>query len=428
MNFQFKLRNGKKNATIICELRFGKNIRIRKSTSFVIPIQSIKYWDSNKQLLKLPNDILNGDYINNSLNELRTNVYSELSSLSQDIYINKKILQDKLNSILTPLEVVEEKPEIPSKPNLVVDYFQWYIDFYSEHISPNTGSVLGKGTLSTYKNALRFLRDYLESNNINDFKFDDIDKVFYYDFIDYGQYKGYSKNYIGSIIQKTKTIIQSAFDEDIHSNSEFRKRYFKKFSEEVNHPYLTEDEILSLYNLKIISKYLDNIRDIFIIACYTGLRIGDLMGFLKNPKVEEFNGRKHIHIIQNKTKRPVFIPLKQIVLDILDKRNGSFPPFIHQNFINKEIKPLLKKCGVIEPYEVEKTIGGKSVFISEPKYKFIGCHSARRSFCTNAYNSGMPLQDIMVFSGHSSERMVLLYIKASAREKAKRVSDHVFFN
>jgi integrase len=141
-----------------------------------------------------------------------------------------------------------------------------------------------------------------------------------------------------------------------------------------------------------------------------------------------FNGRKHIHIVQNKTKKPVFIPLKQIILDILDKRNGKFPPYIHQNLINKEIKPLLRSCGVTERYDVEKTLGGKSVLVSKPKCQLISCHSARRSFCTNAYNSGMPLQDIMAFSGHGSERMVLLYIKASAKEKAKRASDHVFFN
>lgn len=152
------------------------------------------------------------------------------------------------------------------------------------------------------------------------------------------------------------------------------------------------------------------------------------MSFLKNPKIEMFNGRKYIHIVQHKTKKPVFIPLKQIILDILDKRNGSFPAYIHQNLINREIKPLLRSCGVTELYTIEKTIGGKLVSESKPKYELISCHSARRSFCSNAYNSGVPLQDIMAFSGHGSEKMVLLYIKSSAKEKAKRASDHVFFS
>jgi len=83
---------------------------------------------------------------------------------------------------------------------------------------------------------------------------------------------------------------------------------------------------------------------------------------------------------------------------------------------------------VTESFTIKKTIGGKTESITKPKYKFISCHSARRSFCTNAYNQGVLLQDIMVFSGHSSEKMVLLYIKASAKEKAKRVADHPFFS
>lgn len=428
MNFQFKLRNGKNGCTIISELRFGTHIRIRLATTFVIPSKSIKYWDDNKQLIKLPNDILNADYINIKLNEIRTEVYAKLSVHENDYSLDQYIIKEKLRLIVNPVKHIEQPKKDSSKSSLVLDYFNWYIDFYKENMSPNTGRVLSKGTIKTYRNAFRFLKDYLISKQIKEFTFNDISKDFYYDYVSYGQQLGYTRNYLGSMVQKLKTIIQSAYDEDIHTNGEFKKKYFRKFREEVNHPYLTNLEIKLLYNLEIKSDYLDAIRDISIIACYTGLRIGDLMGFLKNPKIELFNGRKHIHIVQHKTNKPVFIPLKQIILDILDKRDGNFPPYIHQNEINKEIKPLLKKCGITELYPIEKTIGGKLVSNLKPKYKLISCHSFRRSFCSNAYNSGMPLQDIMAFSGHGSEKMVLLYIKASAKEKAKRASEHAFFN
>lgn len=428
MNYRFKLRKGKKGATIISEFRLGKEIRIRLATPFVVPIHSIKYWDVNLQLLKLPNDILDSDFVNNRLNEIRSQVYSEFSKIVNSGDFDKKLLKEKLNHIINPIQQIDGQKKETLLSNNVTEYYKWYIDFYKENMSPNTGRVLSKSTIRTYKNALRFLKDYLDDRSIKEFGFDDISKEFYYDFIQYGQDLGYSKNYLGSVIQKFKTIIQSAYDEDLHTNGEFRKRYFKKFREDVNHPYLTDEEIQRLYNLKIKSDYLDNIRDIFIIACYTGLRIGDLMSFLKNPRIEIFNERKHIYIIQHKTKKPVFIPLKQIILDILEKRNGHFPRYIHENLINKEIKPLLRKCGITELYSLEKTIGGKSELITKPKYELISCHSARRSFCTNAYNSGVPLQDIMAFSGHGSEKMVLLYIKASAKEKAKRASDHVFFS
>ena len=429
MNFKFKLRKGKSKATIISELRYGTNIRIRIATPYSLSINSAKYWHPKNQLLKIPNDILEANQINNYLNLTRTKIYTEFAKNTSISIADKNQITEKLRQIINPIRNSGEiKQHDSSRSKIVLNYYKWYIDFYSNNNSPNTGRALSSGTVKTYRNARRFLKDYLNYRNIKSFHFEDISKQFYYDFILYAQKSGYSRNYVGSMIQKLKTIIQSAYDEDLHSNGEFKKRYFRKFHEEVNHPYLTDKEILALHQLEIKNTFLDNVRDIFIIACYTGLRISDLMAFLKNPKIELFNNRKHILITQKKTKKSVFIPLKKIVTSILEKRNGKFPPYIHQNIINREIKPLLRSCGITDMYQIEKTVGGKTFIESKPKYKFISCHSARRSFCTNAYNSGVPLQDIMTFSGHSSEKMVLLYIKASAKEKAKRASSHEYFS
>ena len=123
MNFQFKLRNGKKAVTIISELRFGRTIRVRLATPYNIPIKSIKYWDFNKQLLKLPNDIINSVQINNNLNEFRTKVYSEFSIYGQDNYISKNAIQEKLSLIINPIENNQPLNTEFTKSNLVVDYF-----------------------------------------------------------------------------------------------------------------------------------------------------------------------------------------------------------------------------------------------------------------------------------------------------------------
>ena len=62
-----------------------------------------------------------------------------------------------------------------------------------------------------------------------------------------------------------------------------------------------------------------------------------------------------------------------------------------------------------------------------PKYKFVSSHTARRSFCTNAFKAGMPIQDIMAISGHKSERVFLNYVKVQKVENAKRIAKHEFF-
>jgi len=300
MVFTFKLRKGKKSVTIIAEFRYGSNIRIRQSTKFNIPINSAKYWDSKIQLIKSPNDILDSNLINIELNKIRTSIYSELSTGIENQSIDE--IRNKVQNIINPKPIIKEVENSKDK-SLVLNYFKHYIEFYRTNISPTTGRVLSSQTLKTYSNTLVFLKRYLDTKQIREFRFNGIDKTFYYDFISYGQKLGYSKNYIGSHLQKLKTIVQAAYDDDIHNNSEFRKRYFKKFREEVNHPYLTEDEVSKLIKLNIKCQRLDNIRDIFLIACNTGLRIGDLMKFLKNPQTEFIEGKKHIYVKQSKTNK-----------------------------------------------------------------------------------------------------------------------------
>lgn len=65
-----------------------------------------------------------------------------------------------------------------------------------------------------------------------------------------------------------------------------------------------------------------------------------------------------------------------------------------------------------------RTVKGQKKADIRPKYKFISMHTARRSFCTNAYNEGMPPHLIMIISGHKSEKVFYNYIKATIQEKA----------
>jgi len=61
------------------------------------------------------------------------------------------------------------------------------------------------------------------------------------------------------------------------------------------------------------------------------------------------------------------------------------------------------------------------------KFDLVKTHTARRSFCTNAYLSGMNPIDIMQISGHSSINTFLNYIKADALHKAVKIGTHPFF-
>lgn len=62
-----------------------------------------------------------------------------------------------------------------------------------------------------------------------------------------------------------------------------------------------------------------------------------------------------------------------------------------------------------------------------PKYELIKTHTARRSFCINAYLAGVPIIDIMAISTHTTESSFMKYIKVAKEQQADRMALHPFF-
>jgi integrase len=433
MKTKFYLRKGSEKSTIQFEFRHGKNARFRASTNFVI--NSDKDWDSNKQKMKLPSSTFNAKLINSKLsefeNQLNDLLYKE----------NEKDLEiDTIKSMFAKVFDIFEKPKSKFQSNPFnenqkdldtnkdfIKYYEWFLEFYSKNNSPFSKKILTKGTLNTLKSSLNVVKKFLIYKKIKNLNFDDINRGFYNEFIDYlTNEKKYTKNYIGTVIQKLKTVMGYAYDEDKHTNLEFKKNYFSKVTEVINHPYLNQDELLRIENLVLNDEELNITRDIFLIGCNTGLRIGDLLNFLKKPEIITQDETQFIRIKQSKTSNFVVIPINSVIKKILDKRDGNLPKYLHQNTINENIKSICKRADIKENYKFIRTEGGTQVERLEPKYKFICTHTARRSFCTNAYYSGIPPHDIMAISGHKTEKIFFNYIKVEKEVNALRISKYAF--
>lgn len=425
MKIRFYLRKSTKNYSINFEFRSSNgNIRLRTSTGFIV--QNSKQWDSKKERLKLPSSILGAADINLKLSESIYKFNKSISNMEEESF-SELMIQNLMNEAFG--KKIEKEVQVSSKKNLI-EYYEWFLEYYSINNSPYTKKTLTKGTLTTYKSALTRLKNYIEDRKLKRFSFNDCNREFYNDYVSFLTSKNYSLNYVGTMIQKLKTIIGFAFDEGIHSNTEFRKNYFSKMTEQIDHVYLTVDELHRIKELSINDVLLDSVRDVFLIGCYTGLRISDTMSLLKraNQSIFTDDGVKYFHIKQIKTSNTVIIPLNRIINEILDKRNGNLPDYLHQNVLNEHIKSICKRAMITENHTLRRTEGGKEVEYNLPKYKLVSSHTARRSFCTNAYKSGMPIQDIMAISGHKSERVFLNYVKVEKAENAKRIAKHAFFS
>lgn len=57
------------------------------------------------------------------------------------------------------------------------------------------------------------------------------------------------------------------------------------------------------------------------------------------------------------------------------------------------------------------------------KWELVSSHTCRRTFCTLKFLSGMPPMAIMKFSGHSSEKNFLKYLKLDAELNADKFKE-----
>jgi integrase len=67
--------------------------------------------------------------------------------------------------------------------------------------------------------------------------------------------------------------------------------------------------------------------------------------------------------------------------------------------------------------------GNKEVVVSKPKYAWITSHTCRRSFCTNEFLAGTPVELIMKISGHKSLKDFYRYIKIAPEQAGQRIRE-----
>ncbi|RPD91617.1 hypothetical protein EGM88_14710 [Aureibaculum marinum] len=434
---KFELRKNKGNTgSIYIRYTFGTGNakRIRYSTG--LKIVNYKNWNLKTQTVKNVTEEINKVNINNKLNETRT----FLEGLYSDLTINRK-LEVTPQLLKNELDIFFKKKKRAEKNDRYLEFlpfFDWYIKNYSINPLPTTKKPLTKGTAKTYRNTYNILKKY--SANIYNLNYERITLDFYDDFLKYLYSQNYSTNYIGTQIKILKTILNASFEKGFHNNTDFKKRYFSKPHEIVNNIYLNENELLDIYNvdlkdyepikinksLKLTKQILENARDIFLIGANTGLRVSDL-NKLNDKNIITINGNKYINITTSKTGARLTIPINPMVNAILNKRNGTPPPKMPNQHINYAIKKIgeLANINSIETKTVTK--GGKKETLKFFKYDLISSHTARRSFCTNAYKSGMPTIDIMAISGHKTEKVFYNYIKVNDIERAEKIKMNKFF-
>ena len=230
-----------------------------------------------------------------------------------------------------------------------------------------------------------------------------------------------AKNYIAVHIKNFKNALGIMHRIGLSQNTIYQSPEFRPKYEQVDKMYLTDTEVALLGNLDLShSKYLDTIRDFWMVMYYTGLRISDAKSLNKS----HIRGQ-YIEIMNKKTGKVVVIPIHPVLKQIISKYNG-FPQAYAEAPINREMKHIGKICGLTDKFTYKETRGGIHESYTCEKWELLSCHTARRSTTTNLIKSGVTHEIAGDMLGMSA-RTFGIYNRLSARDKAGVLKDNPFF-
>lgn len=99
---------------------------------------------------------------------------------------------------------------------------------------------------------------------------------------------------------------------------------YKFTNEKTDRAYLTEEELNVLMNKEFSIKRLEQVRDVFLFSCYTGLAYIDVRSLTMNNIRQSFDNNLWVMGKRVKTNVTYRVPLLDIPKTIIDK----YPIFI----------------------------------------------------------------------------------------------------
>lgn len=395
-------------------------------------------------------------FIDDTLTSKLWSLLKELGVRQKAGTLTEQALSDTIRAIFHQEEIAEikkaeERKEVQrqvSKP--------MFADFVRQHISEcesgerlkhkSTRKVM-PGTIKNYKGFLAQVEEYQKSRH-RVIGWDDFSMDFYKDFKQFFIEKQYSPNTIARHVKTMKTMLYAARAMQLTTRDDFTSSQWSADREDVDNIYIPttrlkqmadfdmssyeemkecakkyasddkeKKELIHALKRDIYRRKLSEARDIFLLGCLTGQRVSDYKR-INRDMIETIVGeRQFLHLVQVKTGKDVYVPYSEMIGSILDRYDGELPK-VYDQHLNERIKVVGLLLGWTEPAGLTEHKGLLSYQSPKRFCDAIKTHTARRTFATNAYKSGVPLSAIMAVTGHSSEEMLKRYLKLNNKERA----------
>lgn len=398
LNKYIKRPKGDKPTPVIFSIHYGSQ-RIRFYTGDLVKPSE---WDTKKQKHKKRNQL------NVKLSEWESWIEQELDKYQAENkeYPNPISFKKHIESHLwtTKSKTETEKARKDTFPG----YFELLIKRSEEGLRQPNNKPIAPATIQVYKRTLQTLEEFSTQTGYK-LDFDTLNITFYDKFVEYLTKKNYSNNTIGKYLRFVKVVANDAKESGYQVNDFVKsKKFHVRKQENIDRIYLTPSQIDEIIDLDLNSNpTLDRLRDLFVIQCKSALRYSDIQTLSEKNISGDF-----ILIGTVKTKQRLHIPIVPEIRRIIEKYHGGFPIPLSNPRANKYLKDLGQLIPSLKE-NFEQTIikGGVTLVIKKMKWELLTTHTGRRSYCTNAYLAGVPLQDIMRVSGHKTEKSFRIYLR-----------------
>lgn len=400
INFNIARKNQKRSFLLLSATWKGNRIQVGSGISVLV-----KSWDKNKQRVK--SSFIDSSKVNDKLANIESRLTEEFNKLYYNNKLNKQMFAEIIRGVID--EVVRGLKKHPEKT--LLSAFRQMIDNRKsgKEVIERTGKYFSKAVIDSYESTFTHLSNY-EKIKGKLLTFDNVDKVFYSDFVRYLINQGLTDNTVGKHIKILKVFMKWGFGK-YHDNTSFFD--FKVWKVDSDSIAITNDELKLFENIDLTDKRLSEARDLFVIQCLSGLRFSDVI----NLEATNFDLREGIIKIKaKKTKKTLFIPISERMFRIVSKYlDSGFPKPNNQNY-NECLKKLGELVGLNQEIRTTKSIGNREIVEVKPKYEKLTSHVGRRSFITILMGSGVSHDKVMKISGHKTLSSFERYIKTPINE------------
>lgn len=284
---------------------------------------------------------------------------------------------------------------ITEKSKTIMEVFQYHNDQMKSLI----GKEYSFGTHERYATALSHTKEFIEYKyNVSDFPIKQVN----HEFITEYEYflkavRKCSHNTAIKYLTNFKKIMRICLgngwiDKDPFINYRFHLN-------EVEREILHEHEIQAIVDKEFATSRLDQVRDVFLFCCFTGLAYSDVKKLTRDHIIIGIDGERWIKINRTKTDTRSSIPILPMAQTILDKYSNhpkcnaerSLLPVNTNQKMNAYLKEIAGVCGI---------------------EKNITFHIARHSFATTVtLQNDVPIESVSKMLGHKSIKTTQHYAK-----------------